>query len=110
MPAEAAAPAVSRETASLFREPLLGRIIIGSITRIIINAVVNGFVTWLPTFFIRQGMTLQSAFNFSLRSARTASRIGETVVPGGILRLPQTCAYRLLKSSGGETEGYRTQC
>lgn len=66
LPAEAAAPAVSRDTSSLFRQPLLGRIIIGSITLIIINAVVHGFVTWLPTFFIRQGMTLQSAFNFSL--------------------------------------------
>lgn len=53
-------------TASLFRQPLLSRIVIGSITLIIINAVVHGFVTWLPTFFIRQGMTLQSAFNFSL--------------------------------------------
>lgn len=66
LPAEVAGPAVSRDTSSLFRAPLLGRIIIGSITLIIINAVVHGFVTWLPTFFIRQGMTLQSAFNFSL--------------------------------------------
>lgn len=66
LPKETQTAAVSRDTSSLFRAPLLGRIIIGSITLIIINAVVHGFVTWLPTFFIRQGMTLQSAFNFSL--------------------------------------------
>ncbi len=66
LPKDTQTAAVSRDTSSLFRAPLLGRIIIGSITLIIINAVVHGFVTWLPTFFIRQGMTLQSAFNFSL--------------------------------------------
>jgi len=66
LPPETQSAAVSRATSSLFRAPLLGRIITGSIILIIINAVVHGFVTWMPSFFIRQGMTLQSAFNFSL--------------------------------------------
>jgi putative MFS transporter len=59
-------PAPSRSLSTLFRPPLLRRVIVGSITLIIINAVVHGFVTWLPTFFIRQGMSLTSAFNFAL--------------------------------------------
>ena len=56
----------SRSLAVLFRPPLLRRMIVGSITLIVINAVVHGFVTWLPTFFIRQGMSMVQAFQFSL--------------------------------------------
>jgi len=58
--------APSRALSTLFRRPLLRRVIVGSITLILINAVVHGFVTWLPTFFIRQGMSMVSAFHFAL--------------------------------------------
>jgi putative MFS transporter len=59
-------PAPSRTLAMLFRPPLLRHIIVGSVTLMIVNAVVFGFITWLPTFFIRQGMSLVEAFHFAL--------------------------------------------
>jgi putative MFS transporter len=59
-------PAPSRALSTLFRPPLLRHIIVGSVTLMIINAVVFGFITWLPTFFIRQGMTMVEAFHFAL--------------------------------------------
>ena len=54
------------ELSALFRRPFLGRIVVGSIVLMVINAVVHGFVIWLPTFFILQGMSMVSAFHFAL--------------------------------------------
>lgn len=51
---------------ALFKRPFLGRIIVGSIVLMVINAVVHGFVIWLPTFFILQGMSMVGAFHFAL--------------------------------------------
>jgi MFS transporter, putative metabolite:H+ symporter len=59
-------PVPARALSTLFRPPLLRHIIVGSITLMIINAVVFGFITWLPTFFIRQGMSMVEAFHFAL--------------------------------------------
>jgi putative MFS transporter len=51
---------------ALFKRPFLGRVIVGSIVLMVINAVVHGFVIWLPTFFILQGMSMVAAFHFAL--------------------------------------------
>ena len=51
---------------ALFRPPWLMRIIVGSVTLMVINAVVHGFVIWMPTFFILQGMSMVAAFQFAL--------------------------------------------
>ena len=59
-------PPPSNKLSALFRPPYLGRIIVGSIVLIIINAVVHGFIIWLPTFFILQGMSMVDAFRFAL--------------------------------------------
>jgi putative MFS transporter len=59
-------PPPSSGLAALFRPPLQRHMIVGSITLVIINAVVFGFITWLPTFFIRQGMSMVEAFHFAL--------------------------------------------
>jgi MFS transporter, putative metabolite:H+ symporter len=59
-------PASSRSLATLFRPPLLRHMIVGSVTLVIINAVVFSFITWLPTFFIRQGMSMVEAFHYAL--------------------------------------------
>ena len=59
-------PAPARALSTLFRPPLLRHIIVGSVTLMIINAVVFGFITWLPTFYIRQGMSMVEAFHFAL--------------------------------------------
>ena len=37
----------------------------GSITLIVINTLLYGFVTWLPTFFVKEGMTIAKSFNFA---------------------------------------------
>ncbi len=59
-------PAPSRALATVFRAPLLRHVLVGSIALMAINAVVFGFITWLPTILIRQGMSLVSAFHFAL--------------------------------------------
>jgi putative MFS transporter len=51
---------------ALFKAPFLRRIVVGSIVLLIINAVIHGFVIWLPTFFILQGMSMIDAFKFAL--------------------------------------------
>lgn len=61
-----AGPPPPTAISALFRRPYLSRIIVGSIVLIIINAVVHGFVIWLPTFFILQGMSMSDAFRFAL--------------------------------------------
>lgn len=45
---------------------LLPRLILGSIVLIVINTLIFGFVTWLPTFFVQQGMTLNKSFAYTL--------------------------------------------
>jgi MFS transporter, putative metabolite:H+ symporter len=62
----AGGPAPPKVMSALFRRPYLGRIVVGSLVLIIINSVVHGFVIWLPTFFILQGMTMSDAFRFAM--------------------------------------------
>jgi putative MFS transporter len=45
---------------------LLPRMILGSIVLIVVNTLIFGFVTWLPTFFVQQGMTLAKSFTYTL--------------------------------------------
>jgi putative MFS transporter len=52
--------------AELFGPVLLPRLILGSIVLIVINTLIFGFVTWLPTFFVQQGMTLTKSFTYTL--------------------------------------------
>jgi MFS transporter, putative metabolite:H+ symporter len=71
LPAPSAAPtvAVSSELATLFAPPLLSRMIVGSICLITINTLLYGFVTWLPVFFIKQGLSIATSFGYSLLMA-----------------------------------------
>jgi MFS transporter, putative metabolite:H+ symporter len=71
LPAPAAAPTVvvSGELATLFTAPLLSRMIVGSICLITINTLLYGFVTWLPVFFIKQGLSIATSFSYSLLMA-----------------------------------------
>ena len=59
-------PAKSFSAAELFGPVLLPRLILGSIVLIVINTLIFGFVTWLPTFFVQQGMTLTKSFTYTL--------------------------------------------
>ena len=40
--------------------------IVGSLALMIINTIIHGYVTWLPSFFIRQGMSMTSSFKLAL--------------------------------------------
>jgi MFS transporter, putative metabolite:H+ symporter len=63
--AVASTPA-SSELASIFAPPLLSRVIVGSICLITINTLLYGFVTWLPVFFIKQGLSIATSFGYAL--------------------------------------------
>ncbi|ACA15090.1 major facilitator superfamily MFS_1 [Methylobacterium sp. 4-46] len=65
-PAPLGPPAPKAAFATLFRPPLLGRVIVGCLCLIVINTLLYGFVTWLPTFFIKQGLSVATSFGYSL--------------------------------------------
>ena len=68
LPPPSMLPAVvpSRSLATLFRPPLLSRMMVGGVTLIVINTLIYGFVTWLPTFFVHQGLSIATSFRYSL--------------------------------------------
>ena len=50
----------------LFGPAMLPRLVLGSIVLIVINTLIFGFVTWLPTFFVQQGITLTRSFAYTV--------------------------------------------
>jgi putative MFS transporter len=56
----------SRNLSSLANPVILPRMILGSISLIVINSLLYGFVTWLPTFFVQQGLSIARSFTYSL--------------------------------------------
>ena len=66
-PPPAAPPAVpTRAVGSLLSPLLLPRMIVGAISLIVVNTLVFGFVTWLPTFFVQEGRSIASSLAYSL--------------------------------------------
>jgi putative MFS transporter len=61
-----AVPAPPADFAALARPPLLLRMIVGSWVLITINTLIFGFVTWLPQFFVQQGLTITRSFEYTL--------------------------------------------
>lgn len=59
-------PRFSRSLDSLFAPAMLRRLIVGCLLLIVINTLIYGFITWLPTFFVKQGMTIVKSFRFAL--------------------------------------------
>jgi MFS transporter, putative metabolite:H+ symporter len=67
LPAPApAAPLSGLGLASLVGPSLLPRMIVGSVVLITINALIFGFVNWLPTFFVKQGMSVTDSLTYTL--------------------------------------------
>lgn len=67
LPAPAqAGPAPSRALSTLFAPPLLSRMVLGCISLMVINTLIYGFITWLPTFFAKQGLSVATSFGYSL--------------------------------------------
>jgi len=69
VPAAPSTVAVSGDLATLFTAPLLSRMIVGAVCLITINTLLYGFVTWLPVFFIKQGLSIATSFGYSLLMA-----------------------------------------
>jgi MFS transporter, putative metabolite:H+ symporter len=65
-PAVLRPPAPAADFAALARPPLLLRMIVGSWVLITVNTLIFGFVTWLPQFFLQQGLTITRSFEYTL--------------------------------------------
>lgn len=65
-PAPGAAAIHSRSVGSLFSPALLPRMIVGATTLIVVNTLIYGFITWLPTFFVQEGRSIATSFRYSL--------------------------------------------
>ncbi|HEY0526823.1 MAG TPA: MFS transporter [Stellaceae bacterium] len=98
--------APSRSLATLFAPPLLSRMIVGCVCLIVINTLIYGFITWLPTFFARQGLSVATSFGYtlvmalgapvgSLIGALTVDRWGRrpTIVGSCALSIAFGCIY-----------------
>jgi putative MFS transporter len=53
----------------LFRPPLVSRLLLGCLCLVVINTLLYGFVTWLPTFFVKQGLSIATSFGYTLLMA-----------------------------------------
>ncbi len=65
-PAPAGVPAAPPTLRSLMTGALLPRVVVGSIVLIVINTLIFGFVTNMPTFFVQQGRTLGSSLGLNM--------------------------------------------
>ena len=83
----ASVPPPGLDLAALLSPSLLPRMVVGSVVLITINALIFGFVTWLPIFFGQQGLTITKSLGYTLvidlgslagcaLGAFTADRIG----------------------------------
>jgi putative MFS transporter len=68
LPAPSPKPSIapSRALGSLFTGAMLPRMIVGCVTLVVINTLLYGFVTWLPTFFVHQGFSIAKSFGYAL--------------------------------------------
>ena len=105
-PAPAMTIAPSRSLASLWTPPLLTRMVVGCVSLIVINTLLYGFVTWLPTFFVKQGLTIATSFQYSMLmsigapigsaiGALTSDRWGRkaTICGSGMMAILFGCIY-----------------
>lgn len=56
---------LTRTAAALLNPVLLPRMIVGTVTLIVANTLIYGFVTWLPTFFVHAGRSIARSFLYS---------------------------------------------
>ena len=65
-PADSSLAIPSRSLRMLLGPVLLPRMIVGATTLIVVNTLIYGFVTWLPTFFVQAGRSIASSLGYSL--------------------------------------------
>lgn len=56
----------SSSLSSLLSPALFPRMIVGATTLIVMNTLIFGFVTWLPSFFVQEGLSIVTSFSYSL--------------------------------------------
>ena len=61
--------------ASIFKPPILQRLLVGCWVLITINTLIFGFVIFLPQFFLRQGLTITNSLGYTVVLA-AASLVG----------------------------------
>ena len=68
LPEPSSAPLVkhSRDVSTLLSDAIFPRMIVGATSLVVINTLLYGFVTWLPTFFVQQGLSIARSFRYSL--------------------------------------------
>jgi putative MFS transporter len=59
-------PAPAFSLASLFKGDLLRRMLVGSWVLITVNTLIFGFVTWIPQFFVTQGVSIGRSLAYTL--------------------------------------------
>ena len=52
--------------AALFSRALLPRVVVGGVTLITTNTLIFGFVNWIPTFFVQQGLSITRSFAYAM--------------------------------------------
>jgi len=65
-PPPAPEPIVPHATGDLFQPPFLASLIVGCVALMVANTLVQGFVVWLPTFFVGQGVSIARSTGFAL--------------------------------------------
>jgi putative MFS transporter len=60
------APSVDQSSAALFRGDLLTRTIVGCALMIGLNTVIYGLITWLPSFFVHQGLSINRSLVYNM--------------------------------------------
>jgi putative MFS transporter len=61
-----AAPLPQFTAASMFRPPILQRLLVGSWVLITINTLIFGFVILMPQFFLHQGLTITNSLGYTV--------------------------------------------
>jgi len=61
-----AVPAPQLTVASIFKPPILQRLLVGCWVLITINTLIFGFVIFLPQFFLRQGLTITNSLGYTV--------------------------------------------
>jgi putative MFS transporter len=65
LPAQAPALPNQHGFGSLFRAPVLRRTLVAVWIQVAINVVIYGFIVWVPTFLVQQGLPLKSSLGYT---------------------------------------------
>jgi MFS transporter, putative metabolite:H+ symporter len=60
---------VPHAVGDLFQRPFLASLIVGCVSLMVANSLIQGFVVWLPTFFVGQGDSIARSTGFALLMA-----------------------------------------